>query len=137
MNIIKIHPCFKLPELVTAGAGAYDIFMPEAGEVIPLVPTKIPLGFAAEVPQNFVALLLPRSSCGSKGISLANTVGVIDSDYRGEWIANVFSKHSMRWEAGDRFFQFMLVPVLTEKLVLVDHLNTTMRATGGFGSTGK
>lgn len=140
MRIKKIHPNFVLPIKSTERAGAFDIYMPEEGYVSGPRPTKVGLGFAAEVPVGHVALILPRSGAGSKyGIELNNTCGVIDSDYRGEWIANIRTKNGeyYHWDANDRILQFLIVPVADVTLELVDELDATERGTGGFGSTGK
>lgn len=100
----------------------------------------VPLGFAAEVPVGHVALLLPRSGAGAKhGLALNNTVGVIDADYRGEWKACLRVKNTLplSWEAGERLLQFVIVPVTTPELQVVESLETTERGEGGFGSTNK
>lgn len=140
MNIKKLHPNFKMPTRGTEHAGGYDLYMPEAGVLMPgaTYGQMVPLGFAAEIPVGFVALLLPRSGAGAKhGVSLNNTVGVIDADYRGEWMACLRVKNGVphRWEAGERLLQFILVPVGTTELNLVEELGTTNRGEGGFGST--
>ena len=140
MNIKKLHPNFKMPTRGTEHAGGYDLYMPEAGVLMPgaTYGQMVPLGFAAEIPVGFVALLLPRSGAGAKhGVSLNNTVGVIDADYRGEWMACLRVKNGVphRWEAGERLLQFILVPVGTTELNLVEELGTTARGEGGFGST--
>ena len=140
MNIKKLHPNFKIPTRGTEHAGGYDLYMPEAGVLMPgaTYGQMVPLGFAAEIPVGFVALLLPRSGAGAKhGVSLNNTVGVIDADYRGEWMACLRLKNGTahRWEAGERLLQFILVPVGITELNLVEELGTTDRGEGGFGST--
>ena len=142
MNIKKLHPNFKMPTRGTDHAGGFDIYMPEKGSMMPGASygQMVPLGFAAEVPVGYVALLLPRSGAGAKhGVSLNNTVGVIDADYRGEWMACLRLKNGLphRWEAGERLLQFILVPVGTPELQLVEELGSTARGDGGFGSTNK
>jgi len=142
LNIKQLHPNFKMPTRGTDQAGGYDIYMPEKGSMMPgaTYGLMVPLGFAAEVPVGYVALLLPRSGAGAKhGVSLNNTVGVIDADYRGEWMACLRLKNGLphRWEAGERLLQFILVPVGTPELQLVEELGSTARGDGGFGSTNK
>lgn len=139
MKIEAKHPNFRMPAIGTVGSAGYDLAMPEAGSLKPHETKKIGLGFAAEVPVGYAALLLPRSSAGAEGIALANTVGLIDSDYRGEWIAAIRMEKDLefRWEAGDRLFQFILVPIHKPVLELVDSVETSKRGEGGFGSTGK
>src|SRR5690606_26601830 len=135
-------PGFKLPTKGTALAGAYDLYMPEDGTIVGQRATGVPvaLGFAAEVPEGYVALMLPRSGVGTKhGLALNNTCGVIDSDYRGEWLATlrVHNDGFLAWKAGDRLLQFLIVPVANVVPELSETLSDTSRGTGGFGSTGK
>lgn len=120
-------------------AGAFDLYMPTGGYVRG-ESAIIGLGFAAEVPKGYVALILPRSSTGAKfGLELNNTCGVIDSDYRGEWKAALKTKSGIQyeWYAGDRLLQFLIIPVRDVELELVESVGETARGTGGFGSTGK
>ena len=127
-----------MPTKASDKAGAFDVYMPEAGTITG-TSQMIGLGFAAAVPDGYVGLLLPRSSAGAKhGVELNNTCGVIDSDYRGEWKAAMRTKAGTyySWEKGDRILQFMIVPVAAVTLKLVDSLDETERGTGGFGSTG-
>ena len=140
MQIKALHPDFIMPTKGSEMAGAYDIYMPEAGQTLGYSVNMVGLGFATSVPQGYVALLLPRSSTGATfGLELNNTCGVIDADYRGEWKAALRTKNpeeTLQWAKGDRLLQFLLVPVLNGQLVLVDELNDTARGTGGFGSSG-
>ena len=139
MQIQSLHPAFIMPTKASEKAGAYDIYMPEAGTASG-TSQLIGLGFATAIPDGYVALLLPRSSSGAKhGLELNNTCGVIDSDYRGEWKAALKTKSSLdfKWEAGDRILQFLIVPVATVSLELVENLSETRRGIGGFGSTGQ
>jgi dUTP pyrophosphatase len=138
MDIQSLHPAFIMPTKASDKAGAFDIFMPEAG-IATGESRLVGLGFAAAVPEGHVGLLLPRSSSGAKhGLELNNTCGVIDSDYRGEWKAAVKTKTGIAfpWQAGDRILQFMIVPIANVALNQVDSLDETKRGEGGFGSTG-
>ena len=140
MRIKPISPNFIMPIRSTKGAGAFDIYMPEDGNVFGPNPTVVNLGFAAEIPENHVALLLPRSGTGFKyGVELNNTCGVLDSDFRGEWKASIKTKNgeNFSWKAGERILQFMIVPVALVELELTDSLSDTDRGSGGFGSTGQ
>lgn len=140
MKICPHLPGFDTPTRGTDGAGGYDIYMPTAGSLEPGKVTVVDLGFSAEVPVGCVAMLLPRSGSGGNfGVELRNTAGVIDSDYRGPWIAKLQTKNGEEfgWAAGDKVLQFIIVPVLTPQLELVDALSTTERGAGGFGSTGR
>ena len=138
MRIQSLHTSFIMPTKGTDQAGAFDIYMPEAGNYLG-TPLLAGLGFAAEVPTGHVALLLPRSSTGAKfGLELNNTCGVIDADYRGEWKASLKTKngHPYSWNAGDRLIQFLVVPVANVKLRLFESVGHTLRGDGGFGSSG-
>lgn len=140
MKIQSLHKSFIMPTKATDKAGAYDIYMPEAGSANG-ASKMFGLGFATQIPDGYVALLLPRSSVGAKhGLELNNTCGVIDADYRGEWKAALKTKSGLvhAWEAGERLLQFLIVPVMNiREFQLVDSLDETNRGIGGFGSTGK
>ena len=93
-------------------------------------------GIFAEIPLGWVGLVVPRSSIGRKGFRLKNTLGVIDSDYRGEI---KLAYEGFRPEPGQRVAQLILVPHYVgavERMASIDDLNNTARGTGGFGSTG-
>lgn len=140
MKICAHLPGFQTPTCGTEGAGGYDIYMPTAGRIVEDGITVVDLGFSAEVPVGCVALLLPRSGSGGNfGVELRNTVGVIDSDYRGPWIAKLQTKkgEEFGWAAGDRVIQFVILPVHTPELRIVDQLDATQRGAGGFGSTNR
>lgn len=140
MRIKALHSNFVLPLKATDKAGAFDIYMPESGGIVGHHGKLVGLGFAAEVPEGHVALILPRSGVGSKhGVELNNTCGVIDSDYRGEWKASLKTKNgaAFRWEAEDRLLQFLVVPIANITLEEVESLSDTERGMGGFGHTGK
>ena len=140
MRIKALHQNFVLPIKASDKAGAFDIYMPESGAICGHHGKLVGLGFAAEVPEGHVALILPRSGVGAKhGVELNNTCGVIDSDYRGEWMASLKTKNgsAYRWEAEDRLLQFLVVPVANTTLEEVDELNSTQRGSGGFGHTGQ
>jgi dUTP pyrophosphatase len=96
-------------------------------------------GIAVEIPTGNVGLVFIRSSVGKSGVSLANSVGVIDSDYRGEIkLLLVYTAgnggHYIR--KGQAIAQLVVIPVLPVELVQVDALSPTERGDGGFGSTG-
>jgi dUTP pyrophosphatase len=91
-----------------------------------------------EVPANHVALLVPRSSTGARGLHLGNVIGVIDPDYRGSVLALLRnnSDELMMVDRGERVCQMLIVPVWTPTLQVVEELSDTARGEGGFGSTG-
>lgn len=138
MKVKALHNNFIMPTKGSDLAGAFDIYMPEPG-CVSGSPKLFGLGFAAAVPENHVALILPRSSTGSKfGLDLNNTCGVIDPDYRGEWKAMLRTKDGgyYEWVTGDRLLQFLVVPVAQVQLEQVEDLGKTRRGAGGFGSSG-
>lgn len=140
MKFKQLHSNFQLPQRSSDAAGGLDILMPEDGRLKPGEKLMVPLGFAAAIPRGYIALILPRSGVGAKkGLELINTCGVIDADYRGEWLAAMQLKpnqETLNWAAGDRLLQIVVVPVADITPVLVDELDETSRGSGGFGSTG-
>lgn len=100
---------------------------------------KIGLGIKAEIPEGYCAILSPRSGIGSRGLELMNTIGIIDTDYRGEWIAKVRNKsenNSIRIGLGDRIIQCIIVPIYLAPWY-EGKVNETVRGEGGFGHTGE
>lgn len=95
------------------------------------------LGVKIELPENFVGLLVPRSSIVNKGLSMANSVGVIDPDYRGELKAvfNTVGSKSEYYEVGDKCCQLLILPIADIKLI-EGKVGESDRGSGGFGSTG-
>ena len=97
-------------------------------------------GIAIEIPKGFVGLVFPRSSIRNTVLSLTNSVGVIDSGYRGEIMATFKypnSPDSDIYQVGERIVQLMVVPYPIIELIEVNELTDTERGEGGFGSTGK
>lgn len=95
-------------------------------------------GIALEIPEGHVGLLFPRSSVFKKSIILANSVGVIDSAYRGEIIFKYkYLYYLQEYNIGDRIGQLIIIPYPTIELEESDILSETMRGEGGFGHTGK
>lgn len=141
---MKIKPLvnnFIKPEYKRDLSGGLDIYFQTDVILNPNQINKIPLGFAAEVPEGCVALLLPRSSAGIKGIGLRNTVGVIDADYRGEWLAFItldsICDKPITFKRGERALQALIVPFSRVAIELTDTLSETGRGDTGFGGTGK
>lgn len=104
--------------------------------------TEFSTGIKLEIPEGHVGIIVPRSSSGSNGIMLANTVGVIDSDYRGEiklrlvkW--GVEQSNPIAIKEPVRVAQLLIMPVKQVDIEIVDSLEETDRGENGFGSTGK
>ena len=97
-------------------------------------------GLAFEIPQGYVGLLFPRSSNANKDLLMTNSVGVIDSGYRGE-VTAVFQKTTLlqpeKYHIGDRFAQLIILPYPQIEFEEVEELSTTERGANGYGSTGK
>lgn len=131
------------PSFATAGSAALDLrACLDAPVVIPaggraLVPTGIAIALPSA---EYVALLFARSGLAvKKGVALANGVGVIDSDYRGEIGVGLLNsgKEDYTVLPGDRIAQLMVVPVVQPELLFAGELPQTDRGAGGFGSTGR
>ena len=133
-----------LPAYATDGAAAMDMraCLSAPQTVQPGETVLIPSGIAISIQDpGLVALLLPRSGLGIKhGIVLANTIGVIDSDYQGEIGIGIHNRGQAPYtiEPGERICQMMFVPVAQVALAMVeDFSNESARGAGGFGHTGR
>ena len=141
---IKLTRGMEAPEYATDGSAAVDLRAAlEDGEVITLNPgerSRIPTGVAISPERgDVVAVIAGRSGHGLKnGVTMANSIGVIDSDYRGE-ISVVLINHGaepFEVRRGDRIAQMMFMPVLHANFLPVEELDETQRGAGGFGHTG-
>ena len=139
MNVkIKLIEGGKMPTKGTDGAACYDCYA-RCDCAVTSNTTIIPLGFAMEIPEGYHAKIFPRSSTGLKtNIRMANSVGIIDADYRGEVGFIAEAKHGCYnfVRKGERIAQMMIEKNVDVELVQVDELSDTARGTGGFGSTG-
>lgn len=95
-------------------------------------------GVRFAIPPGYCGMVFPRSGLGNAGAVLKNTVGIIDSDYRGNILVNIknVSERPLTIAKYERFAQIVIVPVLLAELEVVDKLPITERGAGGFGSTG-
>tara|TARA_Y100000590_G_scaffold434046_1_gene551792 strand:+ start:3235 stop:3672 length:438 start_codon:yes stop_codon:yes gene_type:complete len=138
----KFEKNINLPVYKTSGSSGMDL-VACVKKKITINPSKtaiIPTGIAVAIPKNFEIQIRPRSGLAAKkGISVLNTPGTIDSDYRGEIkiILINLSKKSFVVKSGDRIAQMILCPVAKGKFQEVEILPKTVRGKGGFGSTGK
>ena len=110
-----------------------------ATEILKDTPDQISYGtgIALEIPKGFVGLVFPRSSIRKTDLILSNSVGVIDSGYRGEIQATFKRTGLTKYAVGDRGAQIMIIPHPTIEFNEVSELSNTERGEGGFGSTGK
>ena len=138
----KFDKNIKQPSYKTSGSSGMDL-VAYIKNKITIKPSKtaiIPSGIAVAIPKNYEIQIRPRSGLAAKkGISVLNTPGTIDSDYRGEIkiiLINLSTK-SFVVKSGDRIAQMILCPIAKGKLQEVKNLPRTIRGKGGFGSTGK
>jgi dUTP pyrophosphatase len=152
VKIKKLSSNALIPTYAKPGDAGIDLV---ATSIISDTPEQITygMGVALEIPDGFVGLIFPRSSIRKTGLQLSNSVGVIDSGYRGELQATfnkVFGSERMYdemkvkevqpneyYKVGDRIAQIMIIPYPPIEFVEADELSNTERGEGGFGSTGK
>lgn len=133
-----------LPDTATQGSAGLDLraFLPEQELYLrPGDTTTVRTNMAIHIENpNYAGFIIPRSGTGKKGLVLANTVGLIDSDYQGEIMLNVWNRSAyddLIIKHGDRIAQLVFMPVASPWWIVVDEFeNSTERGTGGFGSTG-
>ena len=140
---VKKLPHFKgeLPAYQSVSASGFDVRaqLESPIQVKPLERVLIPTGLIFEIPNGFELQVRPRSGLSlKKGLSIPNSPGTIDSDYRGELkiIVINFSDDTVVITDQQRIAQIVLCPVFQAQLEWVDELSLTKRGTGGFGSTG-
>ena len=143
LKVKKVHHAAILPKYATKGAAFFDLHAVDcADQKVPAcMPTTIRTGLAFEVPHGHVMLIFSRSGHGfNHDTRLANCVGVIDSDYRGEvkvrLTRDISLSDSLSFTAGDRIAQAMILPLPWIQIVEDNDLSETARGAGGFGSTG-
>ncbi len=142
VRVCRVGPVeVALPKYQTAGSSGMDVHAAtsEAVRLAPLERKLFPTGLTVEVPQGHEIQVRPRSGLAAKrGLTVLNTPGTIDSDYRGEVgivLVNLSSEVAVV-EPGERIAQLVLAKVERASLRLVDVLDETGRGTGGYGSTG-
>jgi dUTP pyrophosphatase len=141
VNIKRLHPNAVIPTYAKEGDAGMDLV---ATSVISETHTQITygLGVALEIPNGFVGLVFPRSSIRKTRLQLSNSVGVIDSGYRGELqatfnkITTTLENQKNDYKVGDRVAQIMIIPYPSIDFQEVEYLSNTQRGEGGFGSTG-
>lgn len=130
------YPQFLPQRAHPTDAGA-DLRSTETCEISPGEQKLIDTGVAVKIPEGYAGFVFNRSSQGKKGITIPHSVGVIDSDYRGniKVILKNTSQDAYKIDVGDKIAQLVVMPVLL--CGFVDAWNDTERGTNGFGSTGK
>ena len=144
MNIAvkKLRENAILPTFGSAEAAGADLYacLEEDVVIAPGETVFVPTGLAMELPLGYVGLIYARSGLACKrGVAPANKVGVIDSDYRGEFIVALHNHgtEEQTVACGERIAQLVVTPVLRPEYTQVQELSQSQRGCGGFGSTGK
>lgn len=138
MNV-RLSDCAELPRYAHEGDAGLDLRITHDVTLNPGERATVGTGLAVEIPQGCVGLVFPRSGLASKhDITLSNSVGVIDSGYRGEIGATLLnqSDETATLDAGTRVCQLIVMPFVPCELVPCEELTETERGAAGFGSTG-
>ena len=140
--IKKLSPEVKLPSYKTSGASGMDLmaFIKSSITIKPKTSCLIPTGLSVAFSKDYEVQIRPRSGLAAKNnISVLNTPGTIDSDYRGEIKVIIYNHGNKDFlvNNGDRIAQMILTPVVKMELEEANDLPETIRGEGGFGSTGK
>lgn len=143
VKVKRLNDNAVLPKRATEGSAGADLYacINEPVTIAPGQLVKIPTGIAIELESNeLAAFLFARSGLGVKhGITLSNSVGVVDSDYRGEVCVGLCNVSSEPYtiQPNERIAQMVIMPVACAEFIEVSELGDTSRGAGGFGSTGK
>ena len=140
--IKKLNPLVELPSYKTNGASGMDLmaFIKETMIIKPKTSFLVPTGLSVAFSKNYEIQVRPRSGLAAKNnITVINSPGTIDSDYRGEIKVIIYNhgNHDFTINNGDRIAQMILAPVVKMELEETNELPETLRGEGGFGSTGK
>ena len=136
----RLHPAARLPTYGSPDAACFDLYAVEPIEVGAFSSAVARTGIASEIPPGHAMLIYSRSGHGFKhGVRLANAVGVIDSDYRGEVAVALRNDTGIPFDfdPGARLAQALVMPTERVEFIEVDSLSDTQRGDSGFGSTGQ
>ncbi|WP_066832037.1 dUTP diphosphatase [Collinsella ihumii] len=140
VSIKRLDPEVELPSYAYEGDAGLDLRANESVEIPPHERVLISTGIAIALPDGYAGFVQPRSGMALKrGLSIANTPGLIDAHYRGEIkviAVNLDPRETIRIERGERIAQLVIQQVPVVHLVEVDELDETDRGAGGFGSSG-
>ena len=141
VNVKKLKPNAVLPTYGSAFAAGADLYACIENDILvfPGETVMIGTGLAMEIPEGYAGLIYARSGLASKkGLAPANKVGVVDPDYRGEFMVALHnhSKDTQTVEKGERIAQLVITPCIQVDFTEAEELNDTVRGAGGFGSTG-
>lgn len=141
VNVKKLKPQAVLPTYGSEFAAGADLYACIENDILvfPGETVMIGTGLAMEIPEGYAGLIYARSGLASKkGLAPANKVGVVDPDYRGEFMVALHnhSKDTQTVEKGERIAQLVITPCIQVDFTEAEELNDTVRGEGGFGSTG-
>lgn len=138
INFLKLTPTAVAPSRAHGTDAGFDLTATECSLTYPDLWT-CKTGIAVEIPEGYFGAVFPRSSVKATSLSLANSVGVIDSGYRGEIVLNFRRNYSDRqaYKAGEKVGQLVILPLQPVEFIEAETLSDSPRGTGGFGSTGK
>jgi dUTP pyrophosphatase len=139
LKIKRLHPEAVIPSFAKHGDAGMDLTA--VSQSVDADSNFVyHIGLAVEIPEGYVGLLFPRSSNSKKDLLLSNSVGVIDSGYRGELMLKfkyINANHPKHYGVGERVAQLVIMKLPFIDVVEVDELSSSERGEGGFGSTGK
>jgi dUTP pyrophosphatase len=139
MKFMRLTTTAITPTRGTKGSAGLDLYADTDMLVTSGACVTVGTGIAVEIPARHVGLLFIRSSLGRAGITLANSVGVIDADFRGQiqlLLTYTAGNGGQFIRRGDKIAQLVIMPYLPVELIEADALSDTDRGQGGFGSTG-
>ena len=138
VKVKKLHPEAIIPKYAKQGDAGLDLtaVSEEWNEDNSMVTYGT--GLSIEIPEGYVGLLFPRSSVCKTSLNLSNSVGVIDSGYRGEIMLKYrYPEEGLVYDLGDRVGQLIILPYPQIELIEAEELSSTERGEGGYGSSGK
>ncbi len=133
IKVKKLNKDAVVPKQMTSGAAGYDLTAISMKETHSYI--EYGTGLAFQIPKGYVGLLFQRSSVSNTDMSLANAVGVLDSDFTGEVTYRYRHSGSNIYKVGDRIGQLVVIPLSNMEMIEVDELDKTQRGEGGYGST--
>jgi dUTP pyrophosphatase len=141
VEVKKNNQLAEIPKYMTSGSAGCDVkaCLPQPLEILPGKRAAVPTGLAFGIPEGYEVQVRPRSGLSIKqGLTVINSPGTIDSDYRGEVMVLMINlgTEPVRLQHGDRIAQLVIKKVEQIQWVSVDDLSDTERGVGGFGSTG-
>jgi dUTP pyrophosphatase len=139
LKIKKLNNKAKVPKLATDGSACFDLSTTEDVMITKGKLVKVHTGIAVEIPTGYCLEIYPRSGVAGRGVIIPNSPAIVDSDYRGELMVNMYGLFVDRIEvfgAGARIAQAKLVKLNQTNIQVVSNLSETKRGEGGFGSTG-